>query len=76
MLFGNIFGIGFGIVQAQTHFFKLDQASYYMSFVPIQFNWLDLIFLNIGTLIVCLLVMIGPSMLVTRIEPVKAIQFK
>jgi lipoprotein-releasing system permease protein len=76
MLFGNIFGIGFGIVQAQTHFFKLDQASYYMSFVPIQFNWLDLILLNIGTLIVCLLVMIGPSMLVTRIEPVKAIQFK
>ncbi|MDP9079156.1 MAG: ABC transporter permease [Bacteroidota bacterium] len=76
MLFGNIFGIGFGFFQSQTHLFKLDQASYYMRFVPIQFDWIDLILLNIGTLVVCLLVMIGPSMLVSRIEPVKAIQFK
>ena len=76
MLFGNIFGIGFGYFQSHTHFFKLDQASYYMSFVPIQFNWVELVVLNICTLIICLLVMILPSMLVTRIEPVKAIQFK
>jgi lipoprotein-releasing system permease protein len=76
MLFGNMFGIGVGVFQSQTHFFKLDQASYYMSFVPIQFNWIELLILNIGTLIICLLVMIGPSMLVTRIEPVRAIQFK
>jgi lipoprotein-releasing system permease protein len=76
MLFGNIFGLGFGYFQSHTHFFKLDQASYYMSFVPIQFNWLELVILNICTLIICLLVMIIPSMLVTRIEPVKAIQFK
>ena len=76
MLFGNLFGIGVGIFQSQTHFFKLDQASYYMSFVPIQFNWIELLLLNLGTLVICLLVMIGPSMLVTRIEPVKAIQFK
>ena len=76
MLFGNMFGLGFGYFQSQTHFFKLDQASYYMSFVPIQFNWVELVVLNICTFIICLLVMIGPSMLVTRIEPVKAIQFK
>jgi len=76
MLFGNMFGIGIGVFQSQTHFFKLDQASYYMSFVPIQFNWIEMLLLNLGTLIICLLVMIGPSMLVTRIEPVKAIQFK
>jgi lipoprotein-releasing system permease protein len=76
MLFGNLFGIGIGVFQSRTHFFKLDQASYNMSFVPIQFNWIEMLLLNLGTLIICLLVMIGPSMLVTRIEPVKAIQFK
>ena len=76
MLFGNIFGFGIGILQTQTHLFKLDQASYYMSFVPIQFNWVEMVLLNVGTLVVCLLVMILPSMLVTRIQPVKAIQFK
>ncbi|HVW98616.1 MAG TPA: FtsX-like permease family protein [Mucilaginibacter sp.] len=76
MLFGNVFGFGIGIFQTYTHFFKLDQASYYMSFVPIQFNWVEILALNAGTLVVCLLVMIVPSMLVSRIQPVKAIQFK
>jgi lipoprotein-releasing system permease protein len=76
MLIGNIFGLGAGFIQYRTHLFKLDQASYYMNFVPIQFNWFDIILLNIGTLTICLLVMLGPSMLVTRITPVKAIRFK
>jgi lipoprotein-releasing system permease protein len=76
MLLGNIFGIGFGFVQSKTHLFTLDQASYYMNFVPIQFNWSDIILLNIGTLLICLLVMLGPSTLVTKITPVKAIRFK
>jgi lipoprotein-releasing system permease protein len=76
LLLGNIFGIGLGMIQYQTRFLKLDQASYYMNFVPIQFNWTDIILLNIGTLLICLLVMTGPSMLVTRITPLKAIRFK
>jgi len=76
LLLGNLFGIGFGLFQYYTHFLKLDQASYYMSFVPVQFNSADIIFLNVGTLLICLLVLTGPSMLVTRIDPVKAIQYK
>jgi len=76
MLFGNLFGLGLGFIQSYTHVFKLDPQSYYMSSVPIQFNIVDLILLNIGTLIICLEVMIGPSMLVTEITPVKAIKFK
>jgi lipoprotein-releasing system permease protein len=76
LLLGNMFGIGLGLIQYQTRFLKLDQASYYMNFVPIQFNWTDVVLLNIGTLLICLLVMTGPSMLVTRITPLKAIRFK
>jgi len=76
MLFGNLFAIGIGIFQNRTHFFKLDQSSYYMKFVPMQLNWLDIVELNIGTLIICTLVMLIPSMLITRISPVKAIRFK
>ena len=76
LLFGNALGIGLGLLQTYSHFFKLDQASYYMSFVPVQLEWIDILLLNIGTLVVCLLVLIIPSMLVTRISPVKAIAFK
>jgi lipoprotein-releasing system permease protein len=76
LLLGNALGLGLGFFQLHTHFFKLDQASYYMTFVPIKFVWMDVLLLNIGTLVVCLMVLIIPSMLVTRITPVKAIRFK
>ena len=75
LLFGNILGLGLGYLQHQTHWFKLDEASYYMKFVPIQIEWPDIILLNIGTLVISLLVMVIPSMLVSRISPVKAIKF-
>jgi lipoprotein-releasing system permease protein len=76
LILGNALGLGVGFFQENTHFFKLDQASYYMTFVPIKIVWMDVLLLNLGTLIVCLLVLIIPSMLVTRISPVKAIRFK
>ncbi|MFS2190011.1 ABC transporter permease [Mucilaginibacter sp. Mucisp84] len=76
LLLGNLLGIGLGYFQMYTHFFQLDQASYYMTFVPVEFNIFDIVVLNIGTLIICLLVLIIPSTLVSRISPVKAIQFK
>jgi len=76
LLFGNLFGLGVGFLQLKTHFFTLDPESYYMSFIPIQFDLSDVVLLNIGTLIICLLVLIIPSMLVSRITPVKAIRFK
>ena len=76
LLLGNAFGLGLGYFQQRTQFFKLDQGSYYMTFVPIKIVWTDVLFLNLGTLVICLLVLIIPSMLVTRITPVKAIRFK
>lgn len=76
LLLGNIFGLGVSLFQYKTHFFTLDESSYYMKFVPILINWEDIVLLNIGTLVICLLVLIVPSMLVTKISPVKAIRFK
>ncbi|MES2266223.1 MAG: FtsX-like permease family protein [Bacteroidota bacterium] len=76
LVLGNALGLGVGYFQQQTHFFKLSQADYYMTFVPIRFVWTDILWVNAGTLVVCLLVLIVPSMLVTRIQPVKAIRFK
>ena len=76
LILGNALGLGLAFFQESTHFFKLDQASYYMTFVPIQIRWMDVFLLNAGTLVICLLVLIIPSMLVTRITPVRAIRFK
>jgi lipoprotein-releasing system permease protein len=76
LLSGNILGIGLGLFQQKTHFFTLDQASYYMSFVPVQLNIEDIMLLNAGTLVISLLVLLIPSLLVSRISPLKAIRFK
>lgn len=76
LLLGNILGIGLALFQQQTHFFSLDQASYYITFIPIQLNFADVLLVNAGTLILCLSILIIPSMLVTRISPVRAIAFK
>jgi lipoprotein-releasing system permease protein len=76
LLLGNVLGLGLGFLQIETHLFKLDQASYNMNFVPVEFNFTDILMLNAGTLIICLLVLIIPSMLVSKISPVKAIRFK
>lgn len=76
LILGNVLGIGLGLFQNHTHFFSLDQASYYISFVPVELDLKDILLLNAGTLIISLLVLLIPSMLVTRISPLKAIRFK
>ena len=76
LLLGNLFGIGLGLFQYFTHFFKLDPNSYYMTFIPVEITLTDVVLLNIGTMVVCLVVLIIPSMLISRITPVKAIRFK
>lgn len=76
LLFGDLFGFGLAIFQEHTHFFQLDPQSYYMSFVPILLQWPDVLLLNIGTMLICLIVLIIPSMMVLRISPVRAIRFK
>lgn len=76
LLLGNLLGIGVGLFQSSTHFMKLDQASYYIRFVPIQMEFTDILLLNVATLVICILVLIVPSLIVSRISPVKAITFK
>jgi len=76
LILGNILGVGLCFIQYYTHFFKLDESAYYISYIPIDFNVSDIILLNLGTAILCLLALLIPSGLVSRITPVKAIRFK
>ena len=73
---GNILGLGLAFFQHQTHLFKLDQTNYYLSYVPMEVHFIDVLFLNLATLVICSIVLIVPSMLVSRISPLKAIRFK
>ncbi len=76
LILGNILGLGIAYLQNQTHFFKLDQTNYYLAYIPMEVHFLDVLMLNIATVIICFLVLIIPSLLVSRISPLKAIRFK
>lgn len=76
MLWGNIVGLAVCLIQKQFQIFKLDPSTYYLSAVPVDLNPLHIVLLNIGTLVVSLLMMIGPSYLVAKITPAKSIQFE
>lgn len=75
LLIGNALGIGLSLAQHYFKVVKLDPVNYYVSEVPVLIKWEHIVLLNAGTLIICLLVLIIPSMFVSRISPVKAIRF-
>lgn len=76
MLWGNIIALIFCFIQDRFKILKLDPSTYYLSAVPVDLNPLYIILLNVGTLIVSLLMMIGPSYLVAKITPSKSIRFE
>ena len=75
MIVGNIIGIGGSWLQQHYKIIGLDQSSYYIPYVPVNLNLFHLLVENSATLIVCVAMMIIPSLLVTRISPVKAMRF-
>jgi len=76
LLLGNILGLGLAALQHFTHIFKLDQTSYYLAYVPVEVHFMDVLLLNLATVFICLVVLILPSLLVSKISPLKAIRFK
>ena len=74
LLFGNLLGIGISLFQKTTGLISLPQESYYLSSVPIELSISYLFFVNIGTFILCVCMLLIPSYIVTKISPVKAIR--
>ncbi len=75
IMWGNIIGLGLAAIQYYFHLIPLDKQNYYMDYVPIQWNWSLIILLNVLVLILGLLMMLVPTMVISRIRPIKAIKF-
>ncbi len=76
LLWGNLIGISLALVQLQFGIFKLDEASYYLSTVPINLDIIHIMFLNLGTFFAILTIMLIPSMAISRISPDRTIKFE
>jgi lipoprotein-releasing system permease protein len=75
MFWGNVIGIGLCVIQEYFKPLTLNPKVYYLNAVPIELNMGVIIGLNLLTLIVCLIAMLLPSYLITKIQPSKSIKF-
>ncbi len=73
---GLFAGLGLCWLQEKTHFISLDESSYYVSYAPIKIIWLQVVLVCFTTGIICFLSLIIPTIVIKRLSPVKAIQFR
>jgi lipoprotein-releasing system permease protein len=75
LLIGNVVGIGACLLQQYTGWFTLNQETYYLSVVPVNLQVVHLLLLNAATFCICLISLLIPALLVTRISPARVIRF-
>ncbi len=76
LLWGNLLGIGLVLLQQYTGIVTLDPQTYYVNKAPMELS-LPLVFvLNVTTMIICVLVLVGPSYMTSRIKPASAIRYE
>ena len=76
VLWGNIIGLGLAAIQYVGHLVPLDAATYYVSYVPISLAWGWIVLLNVLTIVVSLLILLLPSMIISKISPAKVMHFE
>ncbi len=76
MLWGNLIGVSLCLLQSHFHILKLDPSVYYLDAVPVDLSLLALLCLNVGTLVASMLMLLGPSCLIMKIDPAKSIRFE
>ena len=75
MLWGNAIGLALCLLQKKFGIITLPQESYYVPVVPVNLDLLNILLLNLFSFILCLLMLIIPSYVITKVSPVKAIRF-
>lgn len=76
LFWGNLIGLGLLFLQKYGKIMKLNPETYYVTEAPVNINWEYVLLINIGTLALCLLMLLVPSYLITRINPSRAIKFE
>ncbi|MBX9850391.1 MAG: ABC transporter permease [Cytophagaceae bacterium] len=75
MFLGNLFGIGFCLLQYYLKIIPLDPENYYMTTVPIDLDWMVVLALNVLTFLLISLVLLIPIIVISNIKPIRAIKF-
>jgi lipoprotein-releasing system permease protein len=75
LLWGNVIAIGLGWLQKKFKIIPLDPENYYMEYVPIKWEWLGIFGINLLVLIIISSVLLVPTLIISRIDPIKSMRF-
>lgn len=75
LLWGNLLAFLLIFIQQQFGIIKLDPQVYYVEEVPLIINWLYVLLINLSTLLISVSVLVLPSLMISRINPIKSIRF-
>jgi lipoprotein-releasing system permease protein len=76
ILLGDFFGLLVCWLQNRYGFITLPEDSYFISTAAVKINWQQVCWVNLGTFVVCFVVLLIPSFfIIRRLSPVKAISF-
>jgi lipoprotein-releasing system permease protein len=73
---GNLIGLGLCGIQYFYRIIPLEAESYYMNYVPIDFNWGIILLINLITILLVLAVITIPTFVVSRMKVVEALKFR
>lgn len=73
---GTLLAIAIALIQSRYHLMPLSPESYYLSFVPMQINWLHVALVDVTALVVAALVLILPSQLVASMSPASTLRYE
>ena len=76
LFMGNVIALALLFIQKLTGIVALDPESYYLARVPVYFPVWGIVLVNVITLVVCVLVLIVPTHVVSRIQPARSIRFE
>ena len=76
LVLGNLFGLLICWLQIHYGFITLPEDAYFISKAVVKLEWWHLVLVNLGTFIICFLVLMIPTVIVRRMQPARAIQFR
>ena len=75
LFWGNLIGLGVLFLQKQFQFLTLDPSVYYVTVAPVYLDWMYIVLINVMTFVLCILMLLIPSFITSKISPIKAIKF-
>lgn len=75
LIWGNLIGLTLCYIQKFWKPIKLNSDVYYVDFVAIEINWQLIVLLNIGTFLTCFFMLLLPTIIISKLTPIKTLKF-